>query len=143
MKQTATPAHSSPLTGDSVTVLEGRPRNRTSNSPEAGRVAPAGAYDQAMTTAVDALAAPLRLRFLALEITGRCQLTCSSHCYAEAGPTRGHGSMTLADWLKIIDEAAALGTETVQLIGGCSRGRRVPRRSCRFRLGRRGPVVLP
>ncbi|MFE4496079.1 radical SAM/SPASM domain-containing protein [Streptomyces niveus] len=71
-----------------------------------------------MTTVVDALAAPLRLRFLALEITGRCQLTCSSHCYAEAGPTRDHGSMTVDDWLRIIDEAAALGTETVQLIGG-------------------------
>ncbi|MFF4409862.1 radical SAM protein [Streptomyces sp. NPDC001404] len=58
------------------------------------------------------------LRFLSLEITGRCQLTCPSHCYAQAGPARGHGSMTGQDWHRIIDEAAALGTMTVQLIGG-------------------------
>ncbi|MGW1290598.1 radical SAM protein, partial [Streptomyces sp. NPDC002586] len=58
------------------------------------------------------------LRFLSLEITGRCQLTCPAHCYANAGPTRGHGSMTSDDWHRLIDEAAALGTTTVQLIGG-------------------------
>ncbi|MEU0689542.1 radical SAM protein [Streptomyces uncialis] len=62
--------------------------------------------------------APAALRFLSMEITARCQLTCPSHCYAQAGPTRGHGSMTGADWHRLIDEAAALGTTTVQLIGG-------------------------
>jgi MoaA/NifB/PqqE/SkfB family radical SAM enzyme len=31
--------------------------------------------------------------FLSLEITSRCQFTCPSQCYAEAGPTKGHGSM--------------------------------------------------
>ncbi|MFF3359089.1 radical SAM protein [Streptomyces sp. NPDC002917] len=68
-----------------------------------------------MTIAPEALTT---LRFLSLEITARCQLTCPSHCYAQAGPTRDHGSMTGADWHRIIDEAAALGTTTVQLIGG-------------------------
>ncbi|MEU3640022.1 integrase [Streptomyces albogriseolus] len=29
---------------------------------------------------------------LELEITRRCQLTCQSHCCAEAGPTQGHGT---------------------------------------------------
>ena len=62
--------------------------------------------------------APGTVTFLELEITSRCQLTCSSHCYAEAGPTRDHGTMTAADWQRIIDEAAHLGVETVQLIGG-------------------------
>ncbi|WP_369383132.1 radical SAM protein [Streptomyces sp. cg36] len=62
--------------------------------------------------------APTTLRFLSLEITTRCQLTCPSHCYAQAGPTRGHGSMTGQDWHRLIDEAVALGTTTVQLIGG-------------------------
>ncbi|MFJ4880316.1 radical SAM protein [Streptomyces sp. NPDC088745] len=55
---------------------------------------------------------------LELEITRRCQLTCRSHCYAEAGPTQGHGSMTTDEWKRIISEAAALGTERIQLIGG-------------------------
>jgi MoaA/NifB/PqqE/SkfB family radical SAM enzyme len=79
--------------------------------------------------------APTGLTFLELEITGRCQLTCSSHCYAEAGPSRGHGSMTGEDWRRVIDEAGAMGVPTVQFIGGCSRGCGVPRRSCRFSLG--------
>ncbi|WP_327434759.1 radical SAM/SPASM domain-containing protein [Streptomyces sp. NBC_01236] len=61
---------------------------------------------------------PARVRFLELEITGRCQLTCSSHCYAQAGPTKGHGAMTGDDWRRVIDEAAATGVETVQFIGG-------------------------
>jgi MoaA/NifB/PqqE/SkfB family radical SAM enzyme len=58
------------------------------------------------------------MTFLELEITGRCQLTCASHCYAQAGPTKGHGAMTAEDWRHVIDEAAALGVETVQFIGG-------------------------
>ncbi|MFE7114555.1 radical SAM protein [Streptomyces sp. NPDC057654] len=68
-----------------------------------------------MTTA-PVPAAPLR--FLSLELTARCQLTCPSHCYARAGPTRGHGGMTGGDWHRVLDEAAELGTATVQLIGG-------------------------
>ncbi|MFE6185487.1 radical SAM protein [Streptomyces sp. NPDC056465] len=55
--------------------------------------------------------------FLELEITGRCQLACS-HCYAESGPTQGHGSMTVDDWKRILDEAGAGETKTVQFIGG-------------------------
>ncbi|WP_323178858.1 hypothetical protein [Streptomyces sp. NBC_00568] len=42
-----------------------------------------------MTTTAEV---PTMLRFLSLEITARCQLTCLSHCYTQAGPTRGHGS---------------------------------------------------
>ncbi|WP_407698543.1 radical SAM protein [Streptomyces cyaneochromogenes] len=51
-------------------------------------------------------------------MTQRCQLTCSSHCYAQAGPTKGHGTMTGDDWRRVIDEAAAIGVEKVQFIGG-------------------------
>lgn len=65
--------------------------------------------DTRPTTSVD---------FLSLEITSSCQLTCPGQCYAEAGPTKGHGSMTTDDWHRLIDEAAALGTSTVQFIGG-------------------------
>ncbi|MDN3260794.1 radical SAM protein [Streptomyces sp. CSDS2] len=59
-----------------------------------------------------------RLRFLSLELTSRCQFTCPGHCYAQAGPTQGHGSMTDDHWRRVIDEAAALGAGTVQFIGG-------------------------
>ncbi|MFD7552196.1 radical SAM protein [Streptomyces sp. NPDC059816] len=68
-----------------------------------------------MTTAPEA---PVPLRFLSLELTTRCQLSCPSHCYAQAGPTGSHGSMSLTDWRRVISEAATLGTTTVQLIGG-------------------------
>ncbi|MEU7399751.1 radical SAM protein [Streptomyces sp. NPDC044948] len=56
--------------------------------------------------------------FLELEITGKCQLTCPSLCYAKAGPTEGHGSMTADDWKDLISEAATIGVEKVQFIGG-------------------------
>src|SRR5687767_12144819 len=57
------------------------------------------------------------MRFLWLEITGRCQLQCV-HCYAESGPAGDHGSMTTADWKRVIDQAAGLGAGHVQFIGG-------------------------
>ncbi|MFF8639127.1 radical SAM/SPASM domain-containing protein [Streptomyces pilosus] len=62
--------------------------------------------------------APGGVTFLELEITSRCQLTCSSHCYAEAGPTKAHGTMTTDDWKQVIDEAARIGVTKVQFIGG-------------------------
>ncbi|WP_327391437.1 radical SAM protein (plasmid) [Streptomyces microflavus] len=55
---------------------------------------------------------------LELEITRRCQLTCASHCYAEAGPTQGHGDLRVEDWKRITAEAAELGVTRVQFIGG-------------------------
>jgi MoaA/NifB/PqqE/SkfB family radical SAM enzyme len=55
--------------------------------------------------------------FLELEITQFCQLKCT-HCYSESGPHGGHGAMTATDWERLIDQAAALGVETVQFIGG-------------------------
>jgi MoaA/NifB/PqqE/SkfB family radical SAM enzyme len=52
-----------------------------------------------------------------LELTGRCQLSCT-HCYAASGPNGTHGSMTVEDWKRVIDEAAFMGTRMVQFIGG-------------------------
>jgi sulfatase maturation enzyme AslB (radical SAM superfamily) len=57
------------------------------------------------------------LRFVWLEVTGRCNLTCR-HCYADSGPGGTHGLMATGDWLRVIGQAAALGTETVQFVGG-------------------------
>lgn len=57
------------------------------------------------------------LHFVWLEITGKCQRECE-HCYADSGPKGTHGSMTEADWRRVIDECAAEGVEMVQFIGG-------------------------
>jgi MoaA/NifB/PqqE/SkfB family radical SAM enzyme len=55
--------------------------------------------------------------FVWLEITGKCQLKCA-HCYADSGPAGTQGSMTAADWERVIDQAAGLGVSMVQFIGG-------------------------
>jgi MoaA/NifB/PqqE/SkfB family radical SAM enzyme len=55
--------------------------------------------------------------FLELGITQFCQLRCA-HCYSDSGPHAGRGTMTAQDWEQVIDQAAALGVETVQFIGG-------------------------
>lgn len=57
------------------------------------------------------------LSFAWLELTGKCQLSCG-HCYAESGPTGGHGEMAREDWLRVLNESAALGVRMVQFIGG-------------------------
>lgn len=57
------------------------------------------------------------LKFVWLEITGKCQLECV-HCYAESGPKGSHGAMTTADWFQVIDECSGLGVQMVQFIGG-------------------------
>jgi len=58
------------------------------------------------------------LSFLWLEITGKCNLTCT-HCYADSGPTgQLYGEMKYSDWVRVLDEAADLGCQRVQFIGG-------------------------
>lgn len=57
------------------------------------------------------------LRTAWLEITGRCNLTCT-HCYADSSPRGGHGSMTLDDWAGVLGQLADLDTRMVQIIGG-------------------------
>lgn len=71
-----------------------------------------------MTIAPEAPARSRVPEFLELEITGKCQLTCPTLCYANAGPTEGHGSMTTDDWKRLISEAAEIGVRKVQFIGG-------------------------
>jgi radical SAM protein with 4Fe4S-binding SPASM domain len=57
------------------------------------------------------------LRFVWLEITGKCQLACA-HCYADSGPDGTHGTMTAQDWQRVIDDVADTGAGMVQFIGG-------------------------
>lgn len=57
------------------------------------------------------------LNFLWLEITGKCQLECT-HCYAASGPNGTHGHMTKDSWARVIEDAADLGVNSLQFIGG-------------------------
>ena len=57
------------------------------------------------------------LRFAWLEITGKCQLSCT-HCYAESGPRGDEGVLGTRDWFRIIDDVAELGAHSIQFIGG-------------------------
>lgn len=59
----------------------------------------------------------LPLRFVWLEITGKCQLACR-HCYADSGLFGTHGTMTEDDWKRVIDEARETGARMIQFIGG-------------------------
>ncbi|WP_405817287.1 radical SAM protein [Streptomyces sp. NBC_01390] len=72
-----------------------------------------------MTTIIEPPAvSPLAgIQSLELEITGKCQLTCT-HCLSESSPQATHGVMTPADWRAVIIDAAGLGIRTIQLIGG-------------------------
>ncbi len=57
------------------------------------------------------------LRFMWLEVTGKCQLACT-HCYAESSPQGNHGDMRSEDWIRVIEQGADLGVDAVQFIGG-------------------------
>ncbi|WP_433233990.1 radical SAM protein [Actinomadura nitritigenes] len=56
-------------------------------------------------------------RLLWLDLTRKCQLNCT-HCSNSSGPDGDHGTMTRADWLRVLNEAASAGVDRVQLIGG-------------------------
>ncbi|MGH3373194.1 MAG: radical SAM protein [Actinoallomurus sp.] len=55
--------------------------------------------------------------FLWLEITGKCQSSCS-HCYASSGPDGTTGAMTTPRWKTVITDAAVAGVRRIQFIGG-------------------------
>ncbi|MFS8101682.1 radical SAM protein [Lentzea alba] len=57
------------------------------------------------------------LRFAWLEITGKCQLSCT-HCYADSGPRGTDGVLGTSDWFRVIDDVGSLGAQSVQFIGG-------------------------
>ncbi|TFI24523.1 radical SAM protein [Streptomyces sp. 4R-3d] len=59
----------------------------------------------------------LRPTFAWLEITGLCNENCR-HCYAGSSPQGDHGSMTVADWRRVIGELRGMGVRNVQFIGG-------------------------
>ncbi|MGW5820415.1 radical SAM protein [Streptomyces noursei] len=56
-------------------------------------------------------------RLLWLDLTRKCQLTCT-HCYNASGPEGTHGTMTRENWISVMDQAAVHGVRDVQFIGG-------------------------
>ena len=59
-------------------------------------------------------------RFLWLDLTRKCQLSCTP-CFNASGPDGTHGTMTREDWLRrVLDQAAECGVRRVQLIGRSS-----------------------
>lgn len=70
-----------------------------------------------MTTISTPAPATSPLKFAWLEVTGLCNEKCD-HCYADSGPDQGHGTMTVADWVSVIDQFADMGGVDVQFIGG-------------------------
>ncbi|MFD7894324.1 radical SAM/SPASM domain-containing protein [Streptomyces sp. NPDC059743] len=59
----------------------------------------------------------LRPTFAWLEITGLCNEKCR-HCYASSSPQGDHGSMTDADWRRVVGQLKGMGVRHVQFIGG-------------------------
>ncbi|PZT75156.1 MULTISPECIES: radical SAM protein [unclassified Streptomyces] len=72
-----------------------------------------------MTTFVERNAheAVANIQSLELEITGKCQLSCT-HCLSESSPQATHGTISVDDWRAVITDAAALDIRTIQIIGG-------------------------
>lgn len=57
------------------------------------------------------------LKFAWLEVTGLCNEFCE-HCYADSSPRGTHGTMTVRDWKRAIDQLSGIGVRDVQFIGG-------------------------
>ncbi|MEI5523601.1 radical SAM protein [Streptomyces brasiliscabiei] len=73
-----------------------------------------------MTMIVEAPAVeptPAAPRFLWLDLTRKCQLSCA-HCYNASGPDGTHGIMAPDDWKAVLDQAADVGVPGVQFTGG-------------------------
>ncbi|MER5304616.1 radical SAM protein [Streptomyces lasiicapitis] len=63
------------------------------------------------------MAATTLLKFAWLEVTGLCNEFCD-HCYADSSPKGTHGTMSVQDWVNVLDQLADMGTLDVQFIGG-------------------------
>ncbi|MEU1017714.1 MULTISPECIES: radical SAM protein [unclassified Streptomyces] len=57
------------------------------------------------------------LKFAWLEVTGVCNEVCT-HCYADSSPQGSHGTMTVKDWVNVLDQLADMEALDVQFIGG-------------------------
>ena len=89
------------------------------SKPRVRSIRPGGSKMRILTNVdVNSITTKRPLNFLWLELTQKCNLTCQ-HCYVSSGPSLPlHSKMTHTDWLAAIDEAADLGCEAIQFIGG-------------------------
>jgi radical SAM protein with 4Fe4S-binding SPASM domain len=71
----------------------------------------------AQSTKIDLPPASFVLRKVWLELTVRCNLRCL-HCYADASSQGENGALSLGQWQATISEAASLGAQWIQFIGG-------------------------
>lgn len=95
----------------------GRVQFHTSIGRVVHRILPLDGKDKRMTAVLEPSPAEVGVSFLWLEITGKCQLECK-HCYADSSSAGDHGTMTVDDWKRVIDQAAGAGVAAVQFIGG-------------------------
>jgi len=70
-----------------------------------------------IVTTIVAAASATDTEFLWLDLTRKCQLSCTP-CFNASGPDGTHGTMTREEWLRVLDQAAECGVRRVQLIGG-------------------------
>ncbi|MFC1439760.1 radical SAM protein [Streptacidiphilus sp. N1-10] len=71
-----------------------------------------------MTTTIEPQqAASTTTRFLALDLTRKCQAKCA-HGYNQSGPSGTHGDIAREDWLNVLGHASRMGVTRVQFIGG-------------------------
>lgn len=73
------------------------------------------------------------------EINKGCDYDCD-HCYLGLKKFEG---LSWDDKTRLLEILRDAGVLWLQITGGCSRGRGVPRRSSRFSLGWRDPSVSP
>ncbi|MEU5052457.1 radical SAM/SPASM domain-containing protein [Streptomyces sp. NPDC021096] len=70
-----------------------------------------------MTTVTEQPHLPVQPQSVQLELATKCPSRCGM-CFVAASPQGTHGTMTLAEWLAVISEAAELDIPMVQLLGG-------------------------
>jgi hypothetical protein len=80
------------------------------------------------------------LTFLALELTGKCNLSCG-HCFASSGPAGTHGTMTDRDWRARLDVGAFAFPAAISVSD--TDGERVLPRLYEAVLGPRTKVIIP
>ncbi|MCO5167152.1 MAG: PqqD family peptide modification chaperone [Planctomycetes bacterium] len=101
--------------GDALLVdLLGRGRVGAGHLPEAMRAALLGRG--ARRPEALPVGRSRRLRFLWIELSAGCNLACT-HCYASSGGEH-RSALTTEGYARLLDDAAAVGCEMVQLTGG-------------------------
>jgi pyrroloquinoline quinone biosynthesis protein E len=104
-------------------LVEGVPSGAAVESPSGAAVespsgaaveSPSGAASESPSGAATPVSAPYTL---VAELTHRCALACP-YCSNPRSLVRGDGELTTDEWLRVVDDAAALGVMQIHLSGG-------------------------